>query len=189
MSIEQFLTQQLGITDPDLAARLAAAAHKETLPRGTLVVAMGQLLPRLLILEEGVLRGYVTDENGHDYTDCFVHQPGDVIAGCGALDKPSPVNIHTVTSCRVLVLPMELLYEVLYTPAALQIYSAQLSAALSRHWEIKTMLYRPAMDRYHWFLQRYPGLEKVVSGKHLASFLGISPVTLSRLRRQEKAED
>ncbi len=188
MSIEQFLAGQLGITDPALSARLAAAAHRKVLPRGTVVIAMGQRLTSLQILEEGVLRGFAVDERGRDFTDCFVHQPGDVIAGCGALDQPSPVSIEAVTDCHVLVLPMELLQELLCTPAVLQIYTVQLSAALTRHWEIKTMLYRPAMERYRWFLRHYPGLEEVVSSKHLASFLGMTPVTLSRLRRQQKAD-
>lgn len=188
MSTEQFLTSRLGIEDPALAARMAAAAHTEVLPRGTLAVTMGQPLSRLLILEEGVLRGYVMDEDGHDFTDCFVCHPGDVIAGCAALDQPSPVNVETLTDCRVLVLPIELLRELLRTSALLQVYTTQLSNALTRHWEIKMMLYRPAMERYCWFLRNYPGLEEVVSGKHLASFLGITPVTLSRLRRRKKSE-
>ena len=29
-----------------------------------------------------------------------------------------------------------------------------------------------AMERYQWFLDHYPGLEQVVSGKHVASFIG-----------------
>ena len=51
------------------------------------------------------------------------------------------------------------------------------------------MLYHnSAMDRYRWFHRHYPTLEPLVSGKHLASFLGITPVTLSRLRHQVKIE-
>lgn len=38
------------------------------------------------------------------------------------------------------------------------------------------------MERYQWFLRRYPELADVVSIKHIASFLCMSPVSLSRLR-------
>ncbi len=56
--------------------------------------------------------------------------------------------------------------------------------AFAMHWEIKTMICRNnAMQRYQWFLKTYPRLVDRISNKHVASFLGITPVTLSRLRR------
>ena len=44
------------------------------------------------------------------------------------------------------------------------------------------------MERYQWFLARYPGLISTVNNKHIASFLGMTPVTLSRLRRQVREQ-
>ena len=59
-----------------------------------------------------------------------------------------------------------------------------LQQALRTHWEIRTMLCQhTAMERYQWFLQTYPALADRVSNKYIASFLGLTPVTLSRLRR------
>ena len=40
------------------------------------------------------------------------------------------------------------------------------------------------MQRYQWFLENYPGLIHTLNNKHIASFLGMTPVTLSRLRHQ-----
>ena len=46
------------------------------------------------------------------------------------------------------------------------------------------ILYRTtAMERYEWFLNYYPGLIDVVPHKYIASFLDMTPVTLSRLRK------
>lgn len=39
-----------------------------------------------------------------------------------------------------------------------------------------------AKEGYSHFLSRYPGLENRISLRHIASYLGISPETLSRLR-------
>ena len=39
-----------------------------------------------------------------------------------------------------------------------------------------------AMQRYEWFLKRYPELSQMISGRYIASYLGMTPVTLSRLR-------
>jgi len=57
-------------------------------------------------------------------------------------------------------------------------------AALDEHWRMKQVLHQyTALQRYQWFLETYPGLVDRVSNKNIASFLGMSPVTLSRLRR------
>ena len=68
-------------------------------------------------------------------------------------------------------------------------YNRYLVSALEYHWETKMLLYRcTAMERYRWFLSRYPGLIDSISNKHIASFLGMTPVTLSRLRRQLRSQ-
>lgn len=43
-----------------------------------------------------------------------------------------------------------------------------------------------AMKRYLWFLEKYPGLIDAVNNKYIASYLNMTPVTLSRLRRKLK---
>lgn len=42
----------------------------------------------------------------------------------------------------------------------------------------------PAQERYERFQQKYPGLESRISQKSIASYLGITPVFLSMLRKE-----
>lgn len=44
---------------------------------------------------------------------------------------------------------------------------------------------KTAEQRYLLFKKLYPDLEKYISQKHIASYLGITPVFLSRLRKQK----
>jgi len=46
------------------------------------------------------------------------------------------------------------------------------------------MWMQPAQDRYKWLLNERPELFKRIAGKQLGSYLGISPVMLSRLKNE-----
>ena len=44
-----------------------------------------------------------------------------------------------------------------------------------------------AQVRYTWFQKTYPNLQNVMQMKDVATFLGITPVTLSRIRAKENS--
>lgn len=180
-----FYKDTLNVQDGQIAEQLAEISRLETLEKGHRVISMGERMEMMPILVTGVLRGYIVDENGRDITDCFIFRKGDVIMGTGDFLSPSPVHIETTTECQVLMVPLAELLQLLDQPELLMIYNQQLVHALERHWQVKMMLYQSdAMTRYQWFRKNYPGLENKITGKHLASFMGMTPVTLSRLRRK-----
>ena len=190
MRILEFYKETLGVENDETAGQLAAISRLETLKKGHWIISMGEKMEVLPILIKGVLRGYMVDENGRDITDCFVFQRGDIIMGCNELDVASHVHIETITECQVLMIPIADLLPLIGRPDLLMLYNHQLSQALKRHWQLKMLLYQnDAMARYQWFRHTYAGLEELVSGKHLASFMGMTPVTLSRLRRKLREEN
>ena len=189
MRIADFYKDTLNVQDGQIAEQLAEISRLETLEKGHRVISMGERMEMMPVLVKGVLRGYIVDENGRDITDCFIFRRGDVIMGTGDFLTPSPVHIETTTECQVLMVPLAELLQLLDQPELLVIYNQQLMRALERHWQVKMMLYQSdAMTRYQWFRKQYPGLENKITGKHLASFMGMTPVTLSRLRRRLREE-
>ena len=183
--IKTFYKEHLGLDDDQLITRLAEISRGEAVKKGQRMISMGEQVEGLPILVTGVLRGFVVDESGRDITDCFIHQKGDAIIGCGRLDEPSTIHIEAITDCQIVIIPVAALLQMMEEPGLLRLYNHQLTEALRRHWQMKMQMYQSdAMTRYQWFLKTYPGLEEQVSGKHLASYLGMTPVTLSRLRRK-----
>lgn len=49
---------------------------------------------------------------------------------------------------------------------------------------ITSHLYKTAEERYLDFRKRYPGLEKRIAQKHIASYIGITPAFLSMMRKE-----
>ncbi len=61
------------------------------------------------------------------------------------------------------------------------IMRAELNRKVRREWALAVL---PASEQLAWFRSDYPGFEGVFPHRHIASFLGITPVTLSRVRRR-----
>lgn len=185
LNIHRFFEKNYHISDDCILQQLCDCAKIEHLKRGDLLQEVGDQSYQLSFLESGILRGFVVDEDGRDITDCFSFEGGDVLMGCNGLDEASQINIEAISDCMIIQIPITVMMDVLTQSSfVLGVYNQLLCKALKRQWEIKRILYLPAMQRYQWFLSQYPGLIDSVSHKYIASFLGITPVTLSRLRRQ-----
>ena len=60
----------------------------------------------------------------------------------------------------------------------------------NQHRTLKIVAYQyTAAQRYQWFLQEYPGLIDRIQHKYIASLLNMTPVTLSKVRRELKERD
>ena len=176
----------LHLSDANIAHGLSQSAQQISVPKEHVFVETGEIQNQLPILVHGVVRGFLLDAEGRDITDCFAYKEGSAIVGCNPLNMPSTICMEAITPCEVIMIPFSVLFPLLDScTELLQVYNRFLLDALKRHWEEKLMMHCcTAMERYQWFLTNYPGLIDLVSHKHIASFLGMTPVTLSRLRLQ-----
>lgn len=185
MRADEFYSDVYHVSDKELIRQLAGMTKQKNVKKGEVIVQEGEIQSWTYFLVSGVLRGFFLDARGRDITDCFAFQCGDPAVSCIKFGEPSFVSIEALTDCELLAIPvfdlMELLRE---NPQLLQIYNELLTRSLRYHWSMKALIYQyTAMERYQWFLKYYPGLIERVSGKHVASLLGMTSVTLSRLKR------
>lgn len=187
--IEEFLKNQLGLTDRMLLQKVMNAVYIRDLKKGELLVTCGSRPAGLCFLYSGLLRGYFLDYQGEEVTDCFAFRFGATAMPYADFNQPSPISIIALEDSRVMVIPIETVEELFSKYIEIvHIHSQLLLWGAAEHWEIKMALHRfTAGERYEWFLRRYPGLIDRVSHVQIASFLSMSPVTLSRLRGKAKA--
>lgn len=185
MSLPELYRDLFGLSDERLIQRLTELGEVRLVKKGHLLYREGEVSSKLTFLIQGLLRGFILDAGGRDITDCFIFEPGSAAVGSIGLGEPVTISVEALEDSQVLDLPTTLVMELLEEyPQLYQLYSSFLQVALKRHWEVKSAMYQyAAMERYQWFLRTYPGLHHQVSGKHIASFLGMTQVTLSRLRR------
>ena len=185
VDIQELLKEKFKIQNQELLERVGKVAAFDAAPKGTRLLEAGEMPVSLHILYSGICRGFLEDENGKDSTDCFATEPGTVLWGSGRLDQPSVIGVETLSDCELIRLPRALILELMEDYDVMRVFNRYLFHALEMHWHMRQMMYQHnAMERYRWFLKQYPGLIDQVNKRFIASFLGMTPVSLSRLRKQ-----
>lgn len=178
------------LKDSQFIKDFVSATETRYLKKGEFVVRIGEAQNDVYFLESGIARGYFLDVNGKEVTDCFGFRCGTAAVSFGQLklNVPSPMTIEVLEDGKFFCVPISVLIELQseYWEVTI-LYNQLLIKALDEHWKLKQILNScTAMQRYEWFLDEYPGLIDKVKNKYVASFLGMTDVTLSRLRRTLK---
>lgn len=184
MDAMELFTRVYGLTDPKLLKELDALAEVRHMERGTVFLREGQVQTQVFLLLTGVARGYFVDVDGGDHTDCFCFRCGTPTMPPCSLDEPSPESLVTLTDCDFVVLPLqETMKLVRQHPELADLYARFLTDAVRLHNHTRHVICgMPARQRFEWFLEEYPGLIFDVNNRHVASFLNMTPETLSRMK-------
>jgi len=172
-----------------LAPVLAAALPRRFEP-GQHLVSLAQPAPNVFFLVTGLVRMYLLRRDGREFNKAF-HREGEFTGSHAAAVTGQPSLVGIVA---------------LEPVVATQIPFAALEAAAQRHVEVERLLRRLAelrfwhrerreaellLDNAHERFERLrrnePWLLARVSQKQLASYLGITEVSLSRLRSRRLA--
>ena len=159
------------------------------LRKGELLFPPDEQRSALFVLQTGILRCFILGGSGEEITDSFLFRYGDVFMGCAISPRGYPelcANAEAMAPTSLIVVDMDrLLPAISRTPELLTLACRLLSRSYQKQWEHKRILYHcSAEERYRWFLRNYPGLINHVVHSSVASFLGVTPVTLSRVRKK-----
>lgn len=139
----------------------------------------------------GCFKIYYLNENGFEQTLYFAVE-GWWITDIDSLlnDVPSILNIEALMDSEVLMISKkdkEELYENMPQIEKLfRIMNQRSSVALQRR--ILSLTGKKADQRYIEFLEKYPGLEQVLTQQQVASYLGITHEFLSKIRKKISLE-
>ncbi len=192
MTPYRFYTEFCQIKTPEVIQMLVDATEVRRIKKGDFLAYAGEKQTDICFMIEGLLRGFFLDSRGKDVTDCFGFQSGTPAMAFCRFDgeNVSPMTIELLEDGLFFCVPISLILKLQerYLEVTL-FYNRVLISALNEHWRIKQVLHQyTALQRYQWFLEVYPDLIGRVSNKNIASFLGMSPETLSRLRRMTRKQ-
>ena len=191
MNHNEFLTNIIPIKNKKLKKILERDCVISKYKSGETINEVGKIDYYVRFLITGAVRGFVTDKNGVETTMVFLIKPGEVIAGSRLLDgSASEIGFVAVKDSEIFSVPISTLLGLKEKfPEIIDLQMNLLAQTSLYHWETKKMLYlKTAMERYEYFLENFPGIIDCVQHSCIASFLNITPVTLSRIRQKKKQE-
>lgn len=146
----------------------------------------GQTCSRMYYIENGLFRCYY-DVNDQDVSAWFMGD-GEMIISVKSfyLQVPSEENIQALKDSQVLYIDVEQLASLYERHPEFNFYGRILTERYYILSEERSRWMRTisAKDRYLFLLKNHPALLKEVPSKQLASYLGISEFTYSRMRKE-----
>jgi CRP-like cAMP-binding protein len=138
-------------------------------------------------LVKGAFREFYTDNKDREYNKAFCFQ-GDFTGSYYdlSLAQPSITSIQALTDSEVLVIRYAEYQKLVHTdPSWLRVAHALAHRLLLSKFEKEyQLLTLSATERYTLLQQKHLELEQLVPAYHIASYLGITPISLSRIRGQ-----
>lgn len=153
-------------------------------PKDTYIVQSGVIDRLVYFIEEGVTRS-IFHHDGQDTTTWF-SQEGDITFSMDSLyyNLPSIESVETLSDCEIYVIHIDKLNTLYETHIDIANWGRILHQNVNKelsHLFVERLQLSPK-ERYERFNQHHPGLINRIKLKYVATFLGISIYTLSRVR-------
>ena len=156
--------------------------------QGEFAERAGDCSKYMMHVNTGCLMTYHTDPEGNDHVIQF-STPGWWTGDLHSLlsGDPSIYSTRALTDSSALLLPKREMERLLNRFPKFEKYFRiifQNSLVTHQHRIIQALSYT-AEQRYEAFLKKYPTLEQFVPQKYIASYLGMTPEFLSKIRRKQ----
>lgn len=156
------------------------------LKRNDYLIRQGNLVHHCYMLTEGVVRVFYSKE-GNEYNKTFFI-PGMFPTPLTALlsKKPCHISFQALNECELLKFSYKEFRALFNKHRCLE---QMMLSILEREWIAKEehdihMVTNDATTNYELFKKKYPDLENLIPQYHIASYLGVTPIQLSRIRAQ-----
>jgi CRP-like cAMP-binding protein len=151
------------------------------------ILQQGDVAKHLFFVNKGCLRSFETDDTGKEHVIQFSIENwwvSDMDSNLSQL--PSQLNIECLENCELLQLEIHNLDKIYLEIPKLERFFRIITqnALIVSQRRLLSVMSKSALQRYLEFSDRYPLFMQRLPNHHIASYLGITPESLSRLRKE-----
>lgn len=147
----------------------------------------GGVCNRLAFVERGALYSYSTDAKGTQHVIQFAFE-GWWISDLYSFftQEPSNLTIEALEDCELLLIDHEQHHKLLKLVSKYETYIRLLyqNAYIALQRRVESTIGLTAEEKYNRLLSQYPAILQRIPLNLIASYLGVTPETLSRIRKQ-----
>lgn len=169
----------------ELEDAIVSASKKTELKKSEIIISSGDKCNDLFFVNKGLLRGYYLDEDGKEITTWFAQEGEFATCFYSFVSKqPSFEIIQSLENCELTSISHSSLQS-LYIKFP---ETERIGRIITENYYIKleerilNLQFKTAKERYSNLILSKPGLLQRVSLGQIASYLGITQETLSRIR-------
>jgi CRP-like cAMP-binding protein len=155
--------------------------------RGEMLLLQGQICKYYYFVNKGCIRLFTVNDDGQEATRYFAFE-GSFGSALPSLiqQKPAFEFVQAIEKSELLAIERDAFFQLVDdVPQVALIYRQILEAAfITAQQRIYGFQGLTALDKLKWLLKYQPKIFTRLSNKMIASFLGVTPFTLSRLKAQ-----
>jgi CRP-like cAMP-binding protein len=158
--------------------------------RWQLLLSAGQVSQYIYFLQKGLARGFYTDQKtGREVTDFLWHEASLItVPGSFFEQKPSQLFIEVMPETELLSLSWHDLVSCSKRYPVVEVFSRNVILRYNAHTTRRShqLVFLSAWERYLELLKTHPAIEQQVSKEVIASYLHITPQSLSRMLKEKR---
>lgn len=188
--LKTFYQRIMGIREETAVQELAEHSELLRLKAKTILLKENDKVERIHFLYKtgGIVKAYYDTRKGKKQIHCFAYLPGEPLVGIMNIDKnmTSFVTTELVTDCEIVSASADDIYRLSRESIDVALACTRMQGISAiREYEKMILSYNP-LQRYEYFVETYPEIVDKVSKKEIASYLNMTPESLSRVLKKYK---
>ncbi|ASO07263.1 CRP-like cAMP-binding protein [Arenibacter algicola] len=182
----KYLKTKANIAEPEFQLLIKKVEFRN-IEKGEVLLRPGEVCRHSFFIENGLLRSYTVDDAGKEHIIQFGSENWIVSDRSSAFfNEPSDLFIDAIEDTEVVLISSDFINEASEISSSFRNYNQIALQNHIRHQQkrINLLLSASAERRYMNFIKLYPDLTLRVPQWMIASYLGITPESLSRVRKE-----